>query len=171
MRASKIFACHTRLHLGFSAKLRILEVPVCKMEPRSGIIFCKNRPTHRLRNLTRPPSLVLKLIYYHLSSIILAYMFDYCQTWSGGVSERSLQGVCRVFGRCMEDVWKVGGCLEVDQKLFGLPINLDRKICLKPKFFWHFIFQRQNFSGTEFFRPTTFWTKKFLDQSFFWPDF
>ena len=36
--------CHTRLHLGFSAKLRIWQVPACKMEPRSGIIFCKNRP-------------------------------------------------------------------------------------------------------------------------------
>ena len=30
-----ILYCHTRLHLGFS-------VPACKMEPRSGIIFCKN---------------------------------------------------------------------------------------------------------------------------------
>ena len=42
--------CHTRLHLGFSANLRILQVPTCKMEPRSGNIFCKNRPMHRLRN-------------------------------------------------------------------------------------------------------------------------
>ena len=31
--------CHTRLHLGFSAKLRIWQVPTCKMEPRSGIII------------------------------------------------------------------------------------------------------------------------------------
>ena len=36
--------CHTRLHLGFSANLRILQVPKCKMEPRSGNIFCKNQP-------------------------------------------------------------------------------------------------------------------------------
>ena len=31
--------CHTRLHLGFSAKLRIWQVPICKMEPLSGIII------------------------------------------------------------------------------------------------------------------------------------
>ena len=36
--------CHTRLHLGFSAKLRVWQVPACKMEPRSGLISCKNRP-------------------------------------------------------------------------------------------------------------------------------
>ena len=41
--------CHTRLHLGFSAKLGIWQVPTCKMEPRSGYIFCQNRPA------TRPP--------------------------------------------------------------------------------------------------------------------
>ena len=38
---------HTRLNLGFSAKLRIWQVPACKMEPRSGIISWKNhQPTH-----------------------------------------------------------------------------------------------------------------------------
>ena len=31
--------CHTRLHRGFSAKLRIWQVPTCKMEPQSGIII------------------------------------------------------------------------------------------------------------------------------------
>ena len=30
------------LHLGLSAKLKIWQVPTCKMEPRSGYIFCKN---------------------------------------------------------------------------------------------------------------------------------
>ena len=40
---------HTRLHLWFSAKLRIWQVPACNMETRSGIIFCKNRP-----NTSRP---------------------------------------------------------------------------------------------------------------------
>ena len=30
--------CHTRLHLGFSVKLRIWQVPACKMEPQKGII-------------------------------------------------------------------------------------------------------------------------------------
>ena len=36
--------CHTRLHLGYSAKLRIEQVPACKMEPRSGISFGQNQP-------------------------------------------------------------------------------------------------------------------------------
>ena len=31
--------CHTRLHLGFLAKLRILQVSACKMEPRSGTVI------------------------------------------------------------------------------------------------------------------------------------
>ena len=31
--------CHTRLHIGFSAKLGIWQVSACKMEPRSGIII------------------------------------------------------------------------------------------------------------------------------------
>ena len=34
-----MYYCHTRLHLGFSAKLRIEQESSCKMEPRSGIIF------------------------------------------------------------------------------------------------------------------------------------
>ena len=34
--------CHTRLHLGFSAKLRIWQVTTCKLEPRSGIIIWQN---------------------------------------------------------------------------------------------------------------------------------
>ena len=42
--------CHTRLHLGFYAKMRIWQVSACKMEPRSGIIFAQNRP-----DPTRPP--------------------------------------------------------------------------------------------------------------------
>ena len=42
--------CHTRLHLGYSARLRIWQVPTCKMEPRSGIIVLINHPT------THPPA-------------------------------------------------------------------------------------------------------------------
>jgi len=38
--------CHTQLHLGFLAKLRICQASACKMEPRSGIISCKN-PTYQ----------------------------------------------------------------------------------------------------------------------------
>ena len=43
--------CHTRLHLGFSAKLSIWQVTGCKMEPRSGYIACNNPPTHPLGGL------------------------------------------------------------------------------------------------------------------------
>ena len=31
--------CHTRLHLGFPAMLKIWQVPACKMEPQRGIII------------------------------------------------------------------------------------------------------------------------------------
>ena len=54
------FYCRIRLHLEFSAKLRIWQVPACKMEPRSGNIFCKNRPT---RPTDRPASLVYGLAF------------------------------------------------------------------------------------------------------------
>ena len=36
--------CHTRLHLGFKAKLKIWQASACKMEPQSGIIIVRNRP-------------------------------------------------------------------------------------------------------------------------------
>ena len=58
--------CHTRLHLGFSANLRIWQVSACKMEPWSGIISCKNPPTHPpgkfgSLNLVRCPHLSLNI--------------------------------------------------------------------------------------------------------------
>ena len=34
--------CHTRLHLGFPAMLKIWQVPACKMEPQRGIIIWRN---------------------------------------------------------------------------------------------------------------------------------
>ena len=40
------FYCHPRLHLGFSAQLRIWQVPTCKMEPRSSYIMQLEPPTH-----------------------------------------------------------------------------------------------------------------------------
>ena len=43
--------CHTGLHLGFSALLRILQVLSCNMGPRSGIILIIFRPP------TQPPTL------------------------------------------------------------------------------------------------------------------
>ena len=49
-----VWFCHTRLHLGFSAKLKIWQVPTCKMEPRSGIISCNNGPP--IHPSTHPPT-------------------------------------------------------------------------------------------------------------------
>ena len=43
--------CHTRLHLGISAKLRIWQVSACKMEPQSVIIICLNRPPDHINLL------------------------------------------------------------------------------------------------------------------------
>ena len=40
--------CHTRLHLGFSAMLRIWQVPACKMEQQSGNISWKNHPPNHM---------------------------------------------------------------------------------------------------------------------------
>ena len=45
--------CHTRLHLGLSTKLRIWQVPVCKMEPQSGFIMYQKLHTDPP---TRPPT-------------------------------------------------------------------------------------------------------------------
>ena len=38
--------CHTRLHLGYSAKLRIWQVSACKMEPQSGTIITLELASH-----------------------------------------------------------------------------------------------------------------------------
>ena len=66
--------CHTRLHLGFSAKLRIWQVSACKMEPRSGNISWKNHPP------THPPTIWIFLVEYTLPWVwsILA-MYGGCQ--------------------------------------------------------------------------------------------
>ena len=47
---SVIYCCHTRLHLGFSANLRIWQAPACKMGPQSGVILWLGPPPHRLHN-------------------------------------------------------------------------------------------------------------------------
>ena len=44
--------CHTRLHLKFSAKLKIWQVPACKMEPQSCKIMWKT-PSPNLVNVFR----------------------------------------------------------------------------------------------------------------------
>ena len=40
--------CHTRAPSWFSAKLKILQLPACKMEPRSGYIMQLEPPTHHI---------------------------------------------------------------------------------------------------------------------------
>ena len=53
MRWVSLFIATLGLHLGFSAKLRILQVLSCKMEPLSGMIMYLQPPTHAPRyNLT-----------------------------------------------------------------------------------------------------------------------
>ena len=59
--------CHTWLHLGCSAKLSIQQVPTCKMEPQSGIIIVRNRPTTRPTD--HPTTSMFEGLYlsFHLS--------------------------------------------------------------------------------------------------------
>ena len=57
------YYCHTRLHLGFSAKLRIWQVPACKMEPQSDYIM-QSGPA------TQPP--------HQLEIRILSFFFQCC---------------------------------------------------------------------------------------------
>ena len=65
--------CHTRLHLGFSAKLRIEQESSCKMEPRSGIIFGQD-PTRPDTTLPDPTRLPDGLVY------LSCYLFDFDET-------------------------------------------------------------------------------------------
>ena len=55
--------CHTRLHLGFSANLRIWQVPACKMEPRSGTIICLNHLTTQPAGHRTTSILLLLLLF------------------------------------------------------------------------------------------------------------
>ena len=50
--------CHTRLHLGFSTKLKIWQVPTCKMDPWSGIILwiVTHQPTTTHSPTHHPPT-------------------------------------------------------------------------------------------------------------------
>ena len=47
------YYCHTRLHLGLSAYLRIWQVSACKMEPQSGTIITLEPASHPA---SQPPS-------------------------------------------------------------------------------------------------------------------
>ena len=54
--------CHAQLHLWFSAKPRIWQVPACKMEPQCGIIIWRNSfPPAPAAKRTDPPATKLFL--------------------------------------------------------------------------------------------------------------
>ena len=95
------YFCHSRLHLGFSAKVSIWQVSACKMELRIGLIFWRNQhigcatdpPTHRKHRKIKE--------WVKESSNRL-------DAWSG-----DLEGVWKVSGRSLKGVQKVSrGCLE-----------------------------------------------------------
>ena len=71
-----IIYCHTWLHLGFLAKLRILQVPACKMEPQSGIISWKNHPP------SHPPSQCLNGKFSFLLSHPLFWNDKQLKIWN-----------------------------------------------------------------------------------------
>ena len=174
--------CHTRLHLKFSAKLKIWQVPACKMEPQSGKIMWKT-PLPYLVNVFRLSSGCLKDIYM--------------------VSEQCLGGVCRV-SNLMESVWMRDSapyifrlCREphpppkrLTSKIsFGHKKILDTKNRFYPNLFGPNFFPGSKcFLTQTFFRLKNFWSNNlfgphffpdqifFLDQTFlpkivFWPIF
>ena len=80
---SQIFFCHTRLHLEFSAKLRIWQVPTCKMEPQSGIIALINHPPGHppTRPPTRSTCAVSPPVFYICSILLCGVppsVFEFC---------------------------------------------------------------------------------------------
>ena len=59
--------CHTRLHLEFSDKLKIWQVPACNIEPRSGNTSWKNHPpTHQPYRFSQLECAVPPLLFSHL---------------------------------------------------------------------------------------------------------
>ena len=106
--------CHTRLHLGFSAKLRIWQVPACKMEPQHCIIVMKP-PTHP--PATHPPTRNLQPIFFKHLGVEGVF----------GVSGECLESVwivSLVSGVSFESVWRMSwkclyGCLVSNWKVFG----------------------------------------------------
>ena len=126
--------CHTRLHLGFSAKLRIWQVPACKMEPRSGIISWKNHPP------TQPYGFFLLNILYYEYGVSWQYMEG---VW--GLSRECQEGVWNLSGRCLEGVWNLSGTpLENDLKMSAgfleVPGQVRSKWYSRSEMFWTKIF-------------------------------
>ena len=133
------------------------------MEPRSGIIFCKNRPDPTSQSSLKP-SILPSMIYN-----------PYLHVWplSNRVRRVNRMRLEGVWG-CLEDVWKV---LKVDPNFFGRPLIFH------DKFFTHRIFRYRirptnNFLNQKFFWPNFIVPKYFLtyvlsgqnffDSKFFW---
>ena len=137
-----IHHCHTRLHLGFSAKLRIWQVPTCKMEPRSGNISCNNHPPTRQVSFEIPGSHLLQI----RKSLYL---------------RGKLKGLSQTRYSCQSDICPCNICPGDN---FSSPIFLDKiflatKILLDLKIFY---------DQTFFSQPKSFlWTKNCLGPNFF----
>ena len=54
--------CHTWLHLGYSARLRIWQVSAFKMESKSGIFFCLDHPPTQPPTPNSPPTAEIFLL-------------------------------------------------------------------------------------------------------------
>ena len=73
-----IFYCHTRLHLGFSAKLRIWLASASKMEPQSGIIYWSEPDP------TRPdppdPTGIVFFFWQYLKQYLIKFNYNQAQS-------------------------------------------------------------------------------------------
>ena len=79
-----ILNCHTRLHLEFSAKLRIWQVPACKMELRSGNNFGQNWPDPADPTRAVSPPLPLKHVWTLCGDPTLVWTSDQVTTAMDG---------------------------------------------------------------------------------------
>ena len=91
-RGSGTCFCHTRLHLGFSSKLKIQQVPACKMEPQSGIIIVRNQLSARPAGLptTQPPQCLRSSISALTDQILTKLQIQIFVTQLCGVPTLSL---------------------------------------------------------------------------------
>ena len=152
------FYCHTRLHLGFSAKLRIWQVPACKMEPRSGNISWKNHPP-------RPYG------FFLLNILNPEYGVSWqCMEGVWGLSREGQEGVCNVNGRCLENIMWVSGSFRTGQvqMIFTIPNVLLTLIFKGPNLMLHYRFSAIFLSWVF---PDLIFSTYFIGPNFCWPNF
>ena len=95
----KMFIATLGLHLGFSAKLGIWQVPACKMEPQRGIIMVKpptQPPTHPAAHLFLTDRMTYRVL-----------ILWGCLEGVLDVSQECLGGVLRVSEGCLDSVRKI----------------------------------------------------------------